>query len=197
MASRTIAAFKALFGSSGSEFPDNTTGLITEAKVRAQGEDIADSFYNKTDDAIASITTPGVFDQFDSVKNYFTDIKTAFLGPYAGYMAATGTSYSQTVVQNSDIPVSCVLRVTARISGIKSDGTEGYGGEVVATFRKSSGGTLAIVGASASVIVEDVTGSVTGALQTSGTGIQLAVGMGAASGDFTQVAWIEIIRAYI
>jgi len=197
MASRTVAAFKALYGSLGSLFADNTTGDIGADDVRSQGEDIADSFYNKTDDAIASITTPGVFDQFDSVKNYLTDIKTAFLGPYAGYRATTGTSYTQDVVQNSDIPVSCSLRVTARVSGIKSDGTEGYGGEVVATFRKSSGGTLAIVGASVSVIVEDVTGSVTGALQTSGTGIQLAIGMGAASGDFTQVAWIEIVRTYI
>jgi hypothetical protein len=44
MAQRTITQFKALYGSSGTLFPDNTTGEISEGDVRAFGEDIADSF---------------------------------------------------------------------------------------------------------------------------------------------------------
>lgn len=35
--------FKALYGSSGSVFPDNTTGEISESDIRAFGNDIADS----------------------------------------------------------------------------------------------------------------------------------------------------------
>lgn len=50
MAVRTTTQFKALYGTSGSLFPDNTTGDISEADVRAFGEDIADSFLNESDD---------------------------------------------------------------------------------------------------------------------------------------------------
>ena len=46
MAIRTKTEFKALYGTSGTLFPDNTTGAISEADVRAFGEDIADSFSN-------------------------------------------------------------------------------------------------------------------------------------------------------
>lgn len=50
MAVRTTTQFKALYGTSGSLFPDNTSGDISEADVRAFGEDIADSFLNESDD---------------------------------------------------------------------------------------------------------------------------------------------------
>ena len=43
MANREPSAFTSLYGTSGSQFPDNTTGLITETIVRAFGQDIADS----------------------------------------------------------------------------------------------------------------------------------------------------------
>ncbi len=48
MAVRTFAQFKALYGTSGSVFPDNTTGDISEGDVRSFGEDIADSFYSSS-----------------------------------------------------------------------------------------------------------------------------------------------------
>jgi hypothetical protein len=51
MAVRTTTQFKSLYGTSGSLFPDNTTGAISEADIRAFGEDIADSFPNESDDA--------------------------------------------------------------------------------------------------------------------------------------------------
>lgn len=47
MAVRTKTQFKALYGTSGTLFPDNTTAEISEADVRSFGEDIADSFVNE------------------------------------------------------------------------------------------------------------------------------------------------------
>jgi hypothetical protein len=38
-------AFEALYGSSGSTFPDNTTGDISEGDMRQFGQDIADSLF--------------------------------------------------------------------------------------------------------------------------------------------------------
>lgn len=43
MAARTKTAYEALYGTSGTLFPDNTTGEISEADVRAFGDDTADS----------------------------------------------------------------------------------------------------------------------------------------------------------
>ena len=57
MAIRTSTQFKTLYGTSGTEFADNTTGLITAAKQRAMGEDIADSF--STNEGILSGTASG------------------------------------------------------------------------------------------------------------------------------------------
>jgi len=54
MAVRTTTQFKALYGTSGTLFPDNTTAEISEADIRAFGEDIADSFSNESDDAYTS-----------------------------------------------------------------------------------------------------------------------------------------------
>lgn len=46
MSTYNTANFKSLYGLVGSQFPDNTTQLITEAIMRQFGEDIADSFAN-------------------------------------------------------------------------------------------------------------------------------------------------------
>jgi len=136
------------------------------------------------------------FNQFETNRyDYAADPKTSLLSPYAGYATSTGTSYTQIVVQSSDIPSSSMIFVKAKVSGVKSDGTEGYSGYVEASFRKTSGGALSIVGSSTSVINEDVSGAVTGALSVSGTSVQLSITMGGASGNFTQVAWIEVTLA--
>lgn len=52
MAQRTRAQYKALYGTSGTLFPDNTTGEISEADIRAFGEDGADSVLFKSDDLL-------------------------------------------------------------------------------------------------------------------------------------------------
>jgi hypothetical protein len=46
MATLNKAAFEAKYGSSGTIFPDNTTGDISEGDMRDFGQDIADSLYN-------------------------------------------------------------------------------------------------------------------------------------------------------
>ena len=43
MAQLTETQFETLYGTSGTQFPNNTTGLITEAVMRAFGQAIADS----------------------------------------------------------------------------------------------------------------------------------------------------------
>jgi len=45
MAIRTKSEFETLYGTSGTVFPDNTTGEISESDVRAFGQDIADSVF--------------------------------------------------------------------------------------------------------------------------------------------------------
>jgi len=48
MATLDKAAFEAKYGSSGTIFPDNTTGDISEGDMRDFGQDIADSLYNRS-----------------------------------------------------------------------------------------------------------------------------------------------------
>lgn len=52
MAQLSRTNFKSLYGSSGTTFPDNTTGEISESDMRQFGEDDADSHLNRTDDVI-------------------------------------------------------------------------------------------------------------------------------------------------
>ena len=59
MAIRTKTEFTALYGTSGTEFADNTTGDITAADQRAFGQDIADSFSVGTADTIQFIIDGG------------------------------------------------------------------------------------------------------------------------------------------
>lgn len=49
MATYNITQFKSLFGLSGTVFPDNTTGQISEEDMRQFGEDIADSLLFNSD----------------------------------------------------------------------------------------------------------------------------------------------------
>lgn len=55
-------AFKALYGASGTTFPDNTTGQISEGDMRDFGRDISDSFVNKTSESFTGVrgVSPGI-----------------------------------------------------------------------------------------------------------------------------------------
>jgi len=58
MAVRTKTQFETLYGTTGTVFPDNTTGEISEADVRAFGQDIADSF-QRISASVQSVTSAG------------------------------------------------------------------------------------------------------------------------------------------
>jgi hypothetical protein len=45
-------SWKTLYGASGTEFPNNTTGLITELVMRTNGENVADSYMSIDDNFI-------------------------------------------------------------------------------------------------------------------------------------------------
>lgn len=55
-------AFKTLYGASGTTFPDNTTGQISEGDMRDFGRDISDSFVNKTSESFTGVrgVSPGI-----------------------------------------------------------------------------------------------------------------------------------------
>ena len=59
MAKRTTAQFLALYGTAGSIFIDNTTGLISEEDMRNFATDISDTFLNTRDGIVASVSTTG------------------------------------------------------------------------------------------------------------------------------------------
>lgn len=115
----------------------------------------------------------------------------------AGYGTTTGTSYTANVIQSADIPNSTTVFVTCYVTGVKSDGSVGYGGKVEASFRKNSSGTLTIIGTSTSSISEDVSGNCTAALSASGGAVQLTITMATESGNFTQVAFCQYVLASI
>lgn len=59
MAQYTRAQFEALYAALATQFPDNTTGLITELIMRVFGKDISDSFVNSVDDLQLLTTASG------------------------------------------------------------------------------------------------------------------------------------------
>lgn len=59
MAQYTRAQFEALYGTTGTSFPDNTTGLITELVTRTFGKDLSDSFINSKSDLQLLTTAAG------------------------------------------------------------------------------------------------------------------------------------------
>jgi hypothetical protein len=96
MAQLSKTAFETLYGTTGTTFPDNTIGSIGADDVRAFGNDIADSFLNKTDDLEANpISNTGSQ----------TDVLSTF---------ATGAFIKKTEIVTADVltanasPVNCV-----------------------------------------------------------------------------------------
>jgi hypothetical protein len=59
MAQLSRTAFEILYGTNGSQFPDNTTGLITELIIRTFGKDLSDSFLNNVSDFQRLTTASG------------------------------------------------------------------------------------------------------------------------------------------
>ena len=61
MAQRTKVEYKALYGTTGTTFPDNTTGEISESDMRQFGEDQADTFMTVSAFLGTSTGVPVVF----------------------------------------------------------------------------------------------------------------------------------------
>lgn len=59
MAQYNKANYKALYGTSGSVFPDNTTEDISEGDMRTFGENTSDSTVNSVDDLQKKVTATG------------------------------------------------------------------------------------------------------------------------------------------
>jgi len=85
MAIRTKTQFETLYGTTGTVFPDNTTGEISESDVRAFGQDIADSFAldslksataSGTDTYTATITGVVAYNTHDIYEIIFTNANT-------------------------------------------------------------------------------------------------------------------------
>lgn len=74
MAQISKTSFNGLYGSSGTIFPDNTTGAISEADIRQFGQDISDSFLslqdNVTDDDTMATATASNVPTGESIKAY-------------------------------------------------------------------------------------------------------------------------------
>lgn len=97
MAQRNKSQFAALYGSFGSIFPDNTTGDISEADMRSQGEDIKDSLVFLSDNLTDSSSTPSIGDD-DTVPT------TLLTGSY--YQA--GTILSASILTGFSAPVELI-----------------------------------------------------------------------------------------
>lgn len=134
--------------------------------------------------------------------NFSTDNETSYPGqagvvirfPQPAYVTTVGTSFAAELIPIADIPNNSMLDVTAYVNGIKSDGTEGYAGQVRARFRKNNLGVLTQVGVSTPDVEEDCSGAVTFVLSATGSGIQYAVSGGALSGNFTQSVWLLVTQ---
>jgi len=89
MAIRTKTQFETLYGTTGTVFPDNTTGEISESDVRAFGQDIADSFaldslksatasgtdtYTATITGVVAYNTHDIYEIIFNTDNFFSTI---------------------------------------------------------------------------------------------------------------------------
>lgn len=84
------SAFASLYGASGSLFPDNTSGAIGEEDVRSQGEDIKDSFLNKTDEGYTGIK--GWKNSINTIANLKAIVTVGSSVPYYTAFRDTGSS---------------------------------------------------------------------------------------------------------
>lgn len=123
MAVRNKAQFKALYGTSGTLFPDNTTGDIGADDVRAQSEDLTDSFLNKSDEQYTGIKgiSPGLS---STSANAITTIKAV-----ATVNLAVGVFIIQRITNASEnIRIYELIASTAADNGITTIRPDDYAG---------------------------------------------------------------------
>jgi len=88
MTQRSKSAYASLYGSSGSLYPDNTTGLIGEEDVRSEGEDNKDSFFNLIDDAY--IGAKGFKNSLNTITNLKAVVTLGISAPFYTAFRDTG-----------------------------------------------------------------------------------------------------------
>lgn len=142
--------FKALYGSSGSQFADNSTGDISEADVRGFGETIADSFVSITDGTSAASAdyTKG------SILTNSADSSEKFIR-FLWY-AGSSSAGNQDLTGTSLMPEDSVLTITIHGQGVAADGSAGISVVKSAGYRRDGSGTPVQIGSTSSLhSVED------------------------------------------
>lgn len=177
-------------GSATVTFVDGTGVTSTGATTLAAGEDAVVIYTTATGPEIKSTADAQVYDiaEDDGIEYRFDGDAGSQYKNAIAMASVSGGSYSTEVVSTALIPNNSIVQITVHVNGVNSDGSEGYGGTAVATFRKTSGGTLSLIGSSGGSLVEDMTGTPTAVLSVS-SGIQLGVTI--PSGSFNQSAWGE------
>jgi hypothetical protein len=149
MSQLTRTQWEALYGTSGSVFPDNTTGEISEGDMRTFGKNLSDSYFNKSDDAYtgakgqrAGVTAPTSLKDIETVSMPFTTLIT-FVDTTAGNVIRvyelcneTTAESSPTVIRPNDYATTTNEKVwRLRSSQTESEFARAFAEEIV--FDKS------------------------------------------------------------
>lgn len=143
MAKRNKANLKSLYGSSGSVFPDNTTRQISEADLRAFGEDLADSL-----EFVDGGMTAGDYPNGKNITNAAdTQEKQYNFLWYAG-SSATGT---QDLTGTTLMPEDSVLTCEIHGQGVAADGSAGISVVKILSMRRDGAATPVVLGSETSL----------------------------------------------
>lgn len=173
MAVRTKTQFKALYGTAGTLFPDNTTGEISEADVRSFGEDIADSFVDESTDTIPTLEDVLTADNDAhglQIKNLFNgsdpqdavnldQLNAAALGIVTSWKAPVVNATTANITLSGEQTIDGVLTNVSRIL-VKNQSTQSENGIYITAagaWARSSDANVAAELEGAAVTVEEGT----------------------------------------
>lgn len=129
--------FGANYGTTGTQFPDNTTGLITELIMRTFGQDMLDSFLNNVDDLQKMTTVSG------------TDTYTApgGIASYAnGFMFVGRVLNANTGAATLNVNAKGAISIVKEGSSALAAGDLDAGGVYLFIFDNNGGNKFHVVG---------------------------------------------------
>lgn len=180
MTQRSKSQYAALYGSSGTVFPDNTTGEISESDMRQFGEDQKDSFafIGGVEASAANYNSGSILvNASDSDER---QLRFLFL------KAGPVTSGNQDLVGTALMPEDSVLTCQIHGQGIAVGGAEGISVVKVLSMRRDGSGTPVAIGTETSLHnVEDSGSTPTIVLSVNSGNLRVAVN----SGSGTQYHW--------